>query len=82
MEIDCNAYGPEALEYDTVLAGLSDNRILTVERENDGRFRVAEGCDDYFSARLTAEQLESLGRELIELANPTGQVRPEKGGGV
>jgi len=69
MLIDCNAYGSEMLEYPTVLAGLSDNRVLTIERGEDGRFRVAEGCDNYFSARLTPEQLAAMGRELIEMAN-------------
>jgi len=69
MKLDCDAYGNEILEYPTVLGGLSDNRILKIEREEDGRFRVAEGCDDYFSARLTPDQVATLGRELIELAN-------------
>lgn len=69
MKLDCDAYGREILEYPTVLAGLSDNRIIKIDREEDGRFRVTEGCDDYFSARLTPEQLATLGRELIEMAN-------------
>ena len=73
VKIDCNAYGKELLEYKTVLDGLSDNKILIVEREKDGMFRVAEGCDNYFSARLTAKQLAALGRELIELSNVTVQ---------
>ena len=66
--LDCNVYGRELMEYPTVLAGLSDNRILIIEREEDGRFRVSEGCDEYFSARLTPEQLAALGRELIDVA--------------
>jgi hypothetical protein len=69
MLLDCDAYGREMLEYPTVLAGLSDNRVLKIDREEDGRFRVSEACDDYFSAQLTSEQLAALGRELIEMAN-------------
>lgn len=69
MLLDCDACGNEIREYPSVLAGLADNRILTVTRMADGRFRVAEACDDWFDARLTADQLAALGRELIELAN-------------
>ena len=75
MLLDCYAYGREMLEYPTVLAGLSDNRVLKIEREEDGRFRVSEGCDEYFSARLTPEQLAALGRELIEMANAEHEPR-------
>lgn len=82
MKLDCNAYGTELLEYPTVLAGLSDNRILKIERKEDGSFRVAEGCSDYFSALLTPQQLAAFGRELIEMAAAKDDAAPTQSAAV
>ena len=74
MLIDCNAYGKEPLEYDTVSEALGDNRIVLVTKLPDGRFRVEECCDRWYYADLTQDQLRAFGQELIDMAN--GKVTP------
>lgn len=53
----------------SILRALETNQIVAVSKEPDGKFLVSEKCDDYFSCRLTAEQLRALGHELIALAD-------------
>lgn len=60
-------YGEATLECSTVLEGLAKRMVLHVEKDGE-RFRVAEGCDNYYAARLTPAQLAVLGKELIELS--------------
>jgi len=69
MLIDCNQYGTNLLEYATVSEALADNRVVEVVREKDGCFKVREMCDEWASARLTADQLRAWGQELIDMAN-------------
>jgi hypothetical protein len=73
MLIDCNAYGNEPLEYDTVSEALADNRVVKVTRLGLETFGVYEMCDEYFCAKLTAEQLRAWGKELIDMADKTGE---------
>ena len=73
MLIDCNAYGDEPLEYGTVSQALADNRVVKVKPLGAGRYMVEEMCDEWFCARLTAEQLRAWGKELIDMANKTGE---------
>ncbi len=56
-------------EGDTVLATLEDARVFSVEKTEDGLFRVEEHCDKYFHADLTKEQLIEVAAELVRLAD-------------
>jgi hypothetical protein len=53
--------------YNSMMDAMDDQRIFTVTQTTRG-FIVEEHCDDYFSVLLSGEQLEALGRELIEMA--------------
>jgi hypothetical protein len=63
-----NCYGSRQ-HYDTMLKAMDGCNIFTVE-EDGGFFTIIEECDNCFEAKLTPDQLEQLGRELIDLANP------------
>lgn len=66
-EIDCHAYGPASGT--SIAKILGENRVFKVgPSEKEGMFEITERCDDYFSATLTAEQLEALGKELIAIS--------------
>lgn len=66
-EVDCSAYGPASGP--SIVGILAKNRVFRVgPSEKEGMFEITEMCDYYFSATLTAEQLEALGRELIAIA--------------
>lgn len=67
--IDCDAYGDRLIESPTITAALADNRILSVTPQLDGRFRVAEMCDDYFHGLLTPAQLHAWADELHRIAD-------------
>jgi len=67
--VDCNKYGKEPLEYPTISEALADNRIVKVTKDEDGRFRVEEMCDEYFAAYLTASQLRAWSDELRAMAD-------------
>ena len=64
--VKCSAYGE--VQTQTISKALAENRIVKVERNEDGEFEVTEMCDEYFVATLTAGQLADWGRELIELS--------------
>ena len=66
--VDCDAYGREILKYDSISEALADNRVVKITKMEDGRFKVREMCDEYFSARLTRDQLIAWAEELTELA--------------
>jgi len=66
--LDCDAYGDEILEYDSVTQAFEDNRIVKIEKMPDGRFSVREQCDEWFCADLTPDQLRAWGEELIEIS--------------
>jgi len=69
----------QPVEYETLLEALADQRVMTIEVK-DGGFEVGEACDNYFSVRLTPDQLRALGEELIALAHtsndPSSATRP------
>ena len=58
----------QPVEYDTLLKALADQRVMTVEAK-EGGFEIGEACDNYFSVRLTPDQLRALGEELVALAH-------------
>jgi len=66
--VDCNPYRKELVESKTISEALANNRIVSVSKEEDGRFCVQEGCDDYFRGYLTREQLLAWSEELKALA--------------
>ncbi len=66
--VDCDAYGREILEYDSISEALADNRVVKITKMEDGKFKVREMCDEYFSSCLTREQLIAWAEELTELA--------------
>lgn len=45
-----------------------ENRVLSLESNGDGTFRLREECDGYFLIELSAEDLERLGQEFIQIA--------------
>lgn len=46
----------------------NDKRIFEIKKIGDGEFRIREECDNYFADFLTADELEQLGQEIIDLA--------------
>lgn len=52
----------------SLLNKMSAERIFKLKRMDDGSIRVREECDRYFYVTLSAEELETLGHELIEYA--------------
>lgn len=48
---------------------MDTHRVFQVERLHNGDFRLGECCDDYFYVDLTPQELEQLGKELIEAAH-------------
>lgn len=56
---------------ESVLAALSDARIFSIDPE-DGQFCFTEGCDSYFSAKLTRDQVLLLADELRALVAGDG----------
>jgi hypothetical protein len=51
-------------------------RILVIHRAGDG-FIMTEACDLYFDAKLTADELRQLARELTELADHPEVMPPD-----
>lgn len=70
IKIEANA--PEAdnpyNQFNTVSEALAGCRIVSVSKLNDGRFLVTEGCDSYWYATLTKEELLTWAAELRGLA--------------
>jgi len=58
----------QPVEYDTLIEALDNQRVMTVEAK-EGGFEIGEACDNYFSVRLTPDQLRALGEELIAFAH-------------
>lgn len=56
-------------KYNTMLEALADQRVFGIGVEEDNKFTIQEGCDNYFEVELTKEQLILLGQEIIDLAN-------------
>ena len=78
--LDCNAYGEELIESDSILEALAKNRIVHIapvdaakDPKHAGLFRVREACDGYYRGFLTAAQLRALAQELMDMA-----VEPEQ----
>jgi len=70
MKIPTQYQGSGTLdEYDSVLQAMEKGYVFTIENNDDGTFDMCEGCDNYYSATLTKEQLIMLGQEIIERAN-------------
>ncbi len=44
----------------SVLSILESERVLSIERAEDGKFRFIEACDRYFACGLTASQVLDL----------------------
>lgn len=55
----------------TILDRLSDERVFSIEKNEDGTFCIEEDCDNYFAVVLTPEELNRLGDEIKQLANNT-----------
>jgi len=45
-----------------------DGRVFEIEKLEDGTFRIEECCENYFSAKFTAEELRELAEEIIEVS--------------
>lgn len=59
-----DALDGELSDYPSVLAALKDAGVMTVKIMPDGRFRVRERCDRYYSVYLTREQVLAWADEL------------------
>jgi len=53
---------------DSILNKMDIEQIFKLKRMEDGKIRVREECDRYYFVMLSAEELEALGRELVEYA--------------
>jgi len=53
-------------EYDTLLDALKSMRVFTIKKKDD-IFEIWDGCDDYFSAKLSRENFEKLIEEMKAL---------------
>lgn len=49
---------------DSVLDALSECRVFWIERREQGEYLFFEGCDGYFNAQLTKDQMLMLIDEL------------------
>jgi hypothetical protein len=67
--VDCNSYTGELCEYPTISEALAENRIVEVTKDEDGRFKVSEMCDEWYSIYLTAAQLRVWADELRAMAD-------------
>jgi len=67
--VDCNSYTGELCEYPTISEALAENRIVEVTKDEDGRFKVSEMCDEWYSIYLTAAQLRVWADELRAMAS-------------
>jgi hypothetical protein len=67
--VDCNSYTGELCEYPTISEALAENRIVGVTKDEDGRFKVCEMCDEGYSIYLTAAQLRVWADELRAMAD-------------
>ena len=65
IKIDDGA--PGGVSAPNLLEALDKARVLNVQRY-DGRFAFEEGCDNWFCAYLTKDQLLALAEELRMLA--------------
>ena len=45
---------------------LHDERVFTIGKRVDGSYGITECCDDYFSEKLTRDQILQLAQELID----------------
>jgi hypothetical protein len=60
----------EELDADkTILEAIKDERVFSVKKQPDGRFRVREECDKYYAVYLTTGQLTQLADDLKALAD-------------
>lgn len=60
--------GDDGVSGETLLGALDEARVFNVSKEETGRFRIEESCDNWFFAVLTREQLLALADELRALA--------------
>lgn len=51
-----------------LLSKLKESGVFTVKKISQDTFRVRERCDRYFSQEFTADELEQLGYEIIEMS--------------
>lgn len=58
----------QPVEADSILEALENQRVLAVTKHADGLFLIEERCDANFGVFLTPDQLKTLGRELIAIA--------------
>ena len=52
-----------------MLKTMEDARIFSLEKLRNGQFIIAEECDGYFMAHLTAEDLLILAQEIIAFSH-------------
>lgn len=65
------------VETDSIIEGLNEARVLEITRLEDGRFKLTERCDEWFSVALTADQMRLLAQELIAMVDSDTQaVKP------
>lgn len=61
-------HGEEVVESETLLNALNEQSVFKIVKSEDDFFLIEESCDNYFSVRLTREQLIDLADEIRRLA--------------
>ena len=51
-----------------MLLKMANERIFSI-RKNGDKFEICENCDECFDAKLTADELRQLGKEIMEMAD-------------
>ena len=68
VSIFCNSKKNNTASGDSLLDALSEARIFSITKTDQGDFVIMENCDDYFRAVLTKEQMIDLSDEIKEFA--------------
>jgi hypothetical protein len=53
----------------SILKLLCDERVLCVDKQNNGWVQFTEACDNYFSVVLSPDDVKQLAAELLALVN-------------
>jgi hypothetical protein len=55
------------MEKDSILKMLDDERIFSIQKQDDGGYKFMEGCDDCFEVILYPDEIRLLIAELQEM---------------
>jgi hypothetical protein len=55
--------------FETMLDALSESRIFSIEKNDDGSIVLVEACDEFFRVICAPEQIRALAHELPALVD-------------